>query len=487
MFRLFSALLIFKLLLACGTIIKREQILSLDSEPRGSAIYLQNKNEKQYLGNTPLFYKSTRSHSKQFQFELAPGIDQTLTVSCKLRWSEAVLPNSLLGFVGTTPAVGILAFAIDGYTGNLFYCPDFISMEFPDQKVAQESSGLCESYLIVPPHAIDAVLSDFIFEKWKNEFKKSIKPCDLIIYDDRSKELFSFLNIDYSTDLTFKDLKIDHLLYLGAETQATHLVFLNTLELEKKIVVSSAVYDIHRKSEEKDLKNTVMLAAPEYQKHLDSSSFLLKNFHLFPNAITASAHVGSSFTPIPYIHSIEEKNLFVLPKVLTAFSVDSIIHPDSIGVWGYNLTISPSLISNYSKTEYTLTNQLFTDEEPVKFTRDLIYILPLMNAGATIHTPIGAFGAAISAGFNFLYWKDSHLTAKNKYLPTYGVNIHYSAFFTKNLYFLLAAHVLISETGNLKNEFFETDSIITRASVGLGYFLPNIRRSLSSSFRNATN
>ncbi|MBP9706721.1 MAG: hypothetical protein KBD78_03700, partial [Oligoflexales bacterium] len=383
MLRFFALYLIFNLSLACGTIIKREQILSLDSEPRGTAIYLQNNQEKQYVGNTPLFYKSSRSYSKQFQFELAPGIDQTLTVSCKLRWSEAVLPNSLLGLVGTTPAIGLVAFAIDGYTGNLFYCQDFISVAFPDQKDTPERSDLCQSYLIVPPHAIDAVLSDFIFEKWKADFKKRIKPCDLIIYDDKSKELFSYLNIDYSAELNFEDLKIDHLLYLGAETQATHIVFLKILELDKKIAVSSKVYDIHRKNEDQDINNSVLLAVPEFQKQVNSSSFLLKNFHLFPNAITASVQAGTSFTPISYIHTSEEKDLFVLPRILTAFSVDSIVHPDSIGVWGYNLTISPSLITHYAKTEYTLTNQLFTEEAPVILTRDLIYILPLMNAGAT--------------------------------------------------------------------------------------------------------
>jgi hypothetical protein len=153
------ALLFIWLCAGCATVGDSHQILPVMCEPEPCRLKFDSNKQEVEL---PAFVKLERERKVSLIYSRENEL-QTETLSGKVRWTESVIPNILLGAVG--PVFAVLGLAIDFLTGNVYELPVPTPHKFEERlEVSEAPLGPVNSrnrFLIAPVQADTQEFSDW--------------------------------------------------------------------------------------------------------------------------------------------------------------------------------------------------------------------------------------------------------------------------------------------------------------------------------------
>ena len=508
---------------ACGTLGGSNQIVSIDSQHRGEAVY----NEQQdLLGHTPLFIKLHPKSTHTLYTKSPTGFKEHL-YHCQARWGQAGLENlplsllflpslylnpSILVVGATVGSVGIGS-AIDVGSGAAFRCPKRIIVNNTGKRKAFRS----RCGIQVPESLNDEQRTQLIYTWMQTKVAQSLCTSliplntmrselrilglsDHINHITRSDQeaIFRFAYRTHTDYLIFiNQHRFDHLLkqqtppkmsrqskptlnqsssqsHLNIDTSysATHTK--KTLrQLFKKaskdhmkkdsqdIRLRYKVLDLHALQFTKisTVKLTVNKSVKKAFENESLATFIRHWFYLFPDAI----HVGRS--------SLQLDNQFDQGRTAGAsFSLTSVSHPDAFARWDYQIGLTPEVIADIFNNQLNLGiwRNMNTPRQ-ITFRR----LGGLVFANLIIHTPIGAISAGpIGGGMVFLNKKNTD------YSWLYGVQGSYTVFIGRRIFTRLEVnrHFI-----NMKLENLNFNSGLS-AIFSVGVHIPEVASWIRSSF-----
>lgn len=400
----------------CGTLGDRQEIVAIDSQPRGQIVYEQSESQTiNPMGVTPFFQPLTPQSKQNLFIGTDPTTAQAVEAPCELNWRNAVIPDAALALGGVM--VGIGALMIDLISGGIYTCGPRLLLK--GVRKAPPLRPECHLYLIVPPQHQDHATSRLLARKWMNATKKRLGNCDAFIFNDQSLELLYSYNIRSNERHSFRDLTRRRWNKIALQTDATDIIFLDYyIENPQMIEFEPAVYDLFSGEESEASVHEVVSLNLDDKDRITPISWWRTKVHLIPNSILWSSQ--SLRTPFFNINNSEIKksnrrDQQQLPEYLRKLSVDYIDHPRGFEDWDVNWTVSPSLRflgESYSEfiepgtSSPSDTNSL---KIPYGHTYELEYyfLYGSLNLGVTFFTPFLEFGVNVGAGPAFLHAKDN--------------------------------------------------------------------------------
>jgi hypothetical protein len=232
--------LVLCIMCGCGSLGGSDQIISIDSEYRGEAVY--NK-DGVHLGNTPLFLKVNPHVNEYLKTKIPQGF-QTHEYHCKFRWWQTPLENLPLALLFIPalyffPSVGLSSVAassifigsgIDTLSGAAFNCPNQVSI--PNHMASSNFKSRCG---IQVPEALHDTEREELIHAWLQS-QEGKRLCDSSIPLDIMRSELRILGLsDHINDIKRSDQEA--IFRFGYRTHSDRLIFLskNRFDLSKKI------------------------------------------------------------------------------------------------------------------------------------------------------------------------------------------------------------------------------------------------------------
>lgn len=436
---------------SCGTISSRPDIVPVDSSSRGAKVYNSNKN---VIDQTPFFYEMDKGWWQTFYVE-KDGVRSKKSFRCDLNWGQSMIPNLVPApFFPIGTAISLGFYTVDFITGNSFQC---------DKKIFFETTGRPSEYseriLILPVGVEDSKYSDSLIE----DFISSRQLSNKVISREEAKEVLNYFGINSKSMnkiISVEGIPKDHLFEIAYKLKATDVIILE----RRGNVLYPKTTDLF--TYKTDLNKYEEFPIPKkYQVHKSPLYKLGKYFHFFPNSLTLSKVVGRGTENRFGSEAQLKKHPDSLPTAFSLWGLSSMTNPRLFSPWDYEFIIGPSYEApafRYEEGDYWLNGQKIG-----------VFIEPRV----TLHTPFGAFAAAIGAGPTYAYGEDS---SNNKFREFSAIGLKfdfiYYAFFQER-YFVR----LVSTAQSLDGEFGEriSDSIY-QTSISIGYYMPHLKGKLRS-------
>lgn len=475
------------MLVRCGTMAGSSQIISIDSEPRGIAVYHMDGDERKALGKTPVFARIDRERTQLFRFGSANPIDVSET--CGIRWAESAIPDGIMLGFGFASQAAWLAFAagfigIDLYTGNFYECDDTIVAKLSATTPAPIEKPL--KFLIIPPAHRDPLVADTTAAKWIELAQKKIGHRSKFFSGDKVREYLDFYNLDSSRDLTIDSFMQSQLRELGFISQATHIVFFTEKSSDSTIIVEPKIYDLHRLTEDRSF-GELSLAITDAQRvaGFHSVNWFSRTISFFPNSVTLSSDSNVTGQGLDAQGGYELKDVSEargIPRYISAFGIDSVAHPKGYKTWDTTWTVFPALFGSFNDLTLTFEPAANTEARssssptpaPFDYRIRYLYLLPSVNTGPQFFTPIGTFGIYAAAGPLLLFMKDSIGNEWQRGTLAIGVKFEWYAFLSERFYIQLYAGYYGMNDPILDTQFFTSTNIVN-SGVGIGYYFPAIK------------
>lgn len=466
-------------LTSCATIIDRREIISLDSNPRGAAIF-KTKEETTPMGWTPLWLVETKRSHQHYFMEYPKTERKEVDLNCGIdRWN-ALLGNGIIA-IGS-PFVGLGGLALDVLTEYGFSCKNKnYVIDLPAQV---NSSRYCRTFIVAPPHHDDESISDQIAERWIKEFmKQDLAACDEVIEYEEGKKFFSYINQSYSTPIEERLVTGFHGRFIGSSTDASHVVILDEKFVLGDRFIAAKFVDLHRDKTD----NTIAvppLPIPKELVRLERDrgwgAKIARHLHLFPNAAVFSlsfvdAHQLNehAYNEDMKIKSVRRDNE-LHNRSIPGFYLTHVEHPESFRQWDYDLDAFPSFTAKYGHWDFTIDPDARDKEDEDEHLRLLIAFTGIFyNGKITLHTPAGAFGLGV--GFGGMIVKVHTNDGLDLTKPTTGYIflMDYVAFINPDLYFTGGTQ-LTGFGERFESERFKLNTW-SEAYMGIGFFFPDAR------------
>lgn len=432
----------------CATVVNRHETLSLDSYPRGAAVYAD---EKDYapIGWTPLWIQERKRWKQRYWLQLNGGPKQPLEVSCSIDYWNSILGNSLFWFAG--PVGGLSALAVDGVTGFGFTCRN------ENLPIALKSDGndesYCRTFIVVPPHYDDEIISNDIAHQWIRHFKQQAQvPCDEIVDFEEGKRIFAYLNIDHATDHEGRTLGWVRTRYLGTTADASHAVFLEE-NGKSKGQITARFYDLHRQEIDSNISSEDMEISKSTVKAIrkrNMASFLSRHVHLLPNTI----NFGGSAVDHRFLNKRFEQGDIGVYKVKrkdginellsSGFGATHVDHPDNFELWDYDYDLAPSFAAKYGEWKFVVDpNPGNLRNENEDLTVSIGFVGAFYKARLSIHTPVGALGVGFGPGVAAVRTNTNPGVRKVSLTGAYLTTADYTAFISQDIVFTLGTQQFV--------------------------------------------
>ncbi len=468
---------------SCASISLSDQIVPIDTEPRGLLVY-RDRDSKKPLGRSPLLIRSAGQSTETVYVGMPSGRREAMSQECSVRWLPAVAGNAV--FSALFGPVGVGVFGVTAAwdflkTGKGFDCSEFDLKKF-SVKGEHKNVDACLRYIVVPPSHFDGAFSDYIATQWMMRVSARSDECMRFADYNQAKEHFLYLNLDHQQEITVHKIGRQKSFELGQALRGSHFVFLKMQEDGGVVRVTPQVFDIVRQKAIADTefqKNmTVDVPAVTKLKQVKSHRLLIQSFTLIPNSVTFSQNKFEMemIEQSTYKQLGDAEEVRSLPTYLSNWGLTSIDHPRGYNIWDYAFQIYPSLHSSYQERNYKFeTNEL--TKEVYRYNLKFMFLTTMFNAAATGHTPVGAFRISVGAGLAYINARDTFATT-NQVAPLLGVNASYTAFLSQDVFFFSEVSNFSVQGGSksapIDNEFFRLMDWSV-ASVGLGYFVPTLR------------
>ena len=437
---------------SCASLTSTNQIISIDSSPRGSDVYL-GKN-KQKIGTTPLFYKLPRTRKLKLNFKTDKQASKSFNKTCSFRWLVSGLGN--LPFF-SNPELGLVALTYDVLSENAWHCDDYIKVKLPEKNKRRE----CYKLFVLAPKHKNPYMSEKIREYWMQSIKEKIDPCHSFVGLKETKKYHKLLGLGNQDSFESEDIKSNKIRKIGLRTEANVFVTLN-FNRKNRRTLNADYFDMHTSNQINKFPKRLKLPA-NYSNEEFKDSIVNFAFELLPNSLSYEAgntvHFNDTFTE-------NRSEINSLPTYLSSFSLLNIVSPEAYGEWDISYGIYPSL-------EFFLFHWSYSFENANEnFNWRLYYLMPGYEARITFYTALGQWSVGIGLGPVLTYSKATITPAKWSSSSFNYSYLRYSAHFSESLFFKIDTTFF-----NLK-QTYKVDKVssgpFSEITLGLGYFFPEL-------------
>ena len=458
--RLLSLLLIL-FLSSCGTLRSPDNIVPIDSSPRGVEVNYQNKK----IGVTPFFYKVDNGKTHKFSFLRGnQSIEQKY--KCSPNWGQSILPSTglmLLYPVGTF--FGGIGLTADYFSGAFFKCDKTLIL---NADISSKKSKSKKKVIILPVMNDDEEFSKIAVEKFLKKYPKIQKK--IINQEDLSYDLYE-RGITHFKDNNPKLIKRFFLNEIALKYGATHFYYFPYKREKNKYTFSPKLIDAFSLREVKTEAKETIVIEKKRSKDNEWTKIILKAVKIIPNGFRFSKSidptVSFSYRGDDHDSSQTDKHPKAMPKYASSIRIENVQHPSLYKDWDISGVIYPWLSASSWRSSDLGPNSDYS----IWLSNYYVFL----NGELTFHTPIGAFSAGLGYGVNFSEINDSLGNSGHKTGATYNLGLSYVAFFSRSFYFRLALENFVPEKEKL---YFGTYALKgwSEGSIGIGLYFPTLKK-----------
>lgn len=471
---IFQLFVLVVLLSSCGSLIKKKEIVSIDSYPRGAEVTQQKKGKSVKIGDTPFFFKTYEETDENFTFKWRDSLyggekvgPFLKTRSCGVEWTDPLvdkipflkklIPDFVREILPEYNPINLIK-------GGRYECISFVRAKSEKvKKIAKDET--CNTYLVLPPPHRYRKVSKSLIDSWeKKNFLKEKKSCDKIISRKISEVYFNFLGIDHlSRKYGNKYLGYSKISKLGARFKATHLVFLPYQTFGDTYTVHPEIYDIHLRVKNKKAFEKVYSIPVSTEKRIIFFDKLGDAFQFIPNSISLKFPFKRNLLLEPESEESNHSTYNTTLKIPPSIRLSNISFPHQN--WGVNFRFSPSFSFNRWNREYNI--------------KVLSGVMALKLVG---HTPLGAIrgrfgfgGGHVWAAHNSNPYKDKAFTTITQW------GLEYYTFLNQRFFLTLGFR-----RNNLLGQHIKDGSFKLRGYSSLffniGFYSPEMKMKIQSLF-----
>lgn len=438
------------LLCSCATINQKDSTILVDSEERGvEVILLADEQKKKVVSPSIVAIEADRKFNVKWEDKVVQRY------SCEWEWGRSILPNSIPVFFGPVGIGFSLVFhSVDLYTGNFYNC---------DQRVIRKNlkskrKKKVKAFLITPRHN-DSNISKKIMEKFSSSVNKKKMMIENV---NESFEKLALLGINNFNSPTLQDLPMRRLRKHARDVDYQYAIHFELDKSQKgKLIIKPVLIDLlddGRKSleeisiEDKRGDNQV------WEKLVDVINFI-------PNSLTLSYFTKPRVQLTKEDGQTRQRTSHhpdSLPKLISAFGMTSVVHPQFHDTWDLSFQTFPSIGATSWRREEANTWGNISG-----------YYL-LYNAELSGHFALGAVNIGLGYGVGTFNIQDSFGYDERKYRSMFRLGISYVAFVNQNLFVRMGADQYSIMGGVGKNQISYARSFY-ETFFGIGYYYPNLR------------
>lgn len=489
-----SILVVAALCSGCATVGGREQLVSIDSVPRGAAVVDRDGNAQ---GTTPAFVRQARDASAVYDVRFVDGRVVHVDVDCGAR-AGFVFADALPGLpLLTIPLFGVLSYValttavagVDAADGAFYECP--AAVRVADSVVTGAGSDLvverdwrelpafsatgCPRFLVVPPLAPHAPASAATSTQAAQALLAQT-PCATAVEPSTSAETFEHKRVSFHAPLHRARFVREDFADVAAATGASHVVVVEAIDGDPA-TVRLHIIDAHSLVEAKGPVVVVgdVAAAPDGDLVHDALSAVAG---LVPDTFVWNAAAKA----FPYESTRGERIVakdFTYPLLSSSINFQ-LYHLDTpVEHPAYDVTfgVAPDVVFQLNGQRMTLVDD---DGDQRELTLTVIQLVVPVSARTAFFTPAGvtAVWAGVGPGF-VLDWDEPafHATTSANLFAHGGVS--HSVFLTRSLFVGAAAQANRSAWAHVERDGVKLDWFF-QANLNLGISMPDLSADLRS-------
>ncbi len=475
----------------CATVEGREQIVSLDSAPRGAVI--TRRGDGVVVGVTPVLIAQPRAEQQSYGLRFADGTTAAVDAACVPRGgfvaadAIAALPLLVLPVIGGAAFVAVagLGAGVDTIDGAVFACPTVMAAPpgpvpsppaAPDDVVAEAALASlpvfvaegCPRFLIAPPAAGSDVASRALLAS-AGASLQALVPCATVVDAVDAVDVFARRNVSFERPLLRERFTRDAVYDVAHATQATHLVVIEPAE--GALTAGLRVVDVHTLQASSAPPLALAPPPPEPDFDLGRSTWsLLANAlpDTFVWNIAAKAFLFESTRGEDVV-----VNEFVYPLLATSinFQLYHLDHPEVHNPYDVQLSIAPDFLFLLNGSRLVLQDP---DGARRTVTLTVIQAVAPVVPRATFFTPAGVTSVWVGVGPGLVVdWDEpAYDFAARVGLFGHG-GVSHSIFLTRTFFIGVAGHANRSAWSHVDRNGVKLDWFF-QSSVNLGFSFPDV-------------
>lgn len=432
------------LLLSCGTIGSRRNIIPVDSSPRGASVYAD---DNEPLGTTPFFLIKEKKLNQEFKFVLG-NKTETVDSHCSINWSEAFIPDLLpAAFFPIGTAISGAFLITDWMTGQIYRCSNPLICKFSTSTSPVTYLQKKQRRIILLPPSFDDYLEA---KKVASQVFSSQHIDGKVIPWGEAEEVLSFFGLESSHLDNIDNIPNEHWREVALRLEASHLFYFRR-EGER---FHPILRDMISGEEE-------LFPILAYKEKRSFRSYFSSAFSLFPNAATASFMNSLSANSLDSAddHQVK-KHPSSVPAFMSLWGLESISNPRILSPWDFEFHLSPFI--SFPAFRYQTADEWVNGQR---------YSIGPEGA-VSFHTPFGALRVALGLAASYASYEDSQGHTDHFYAGLSPIiSLAYYAFITERFYFKISSI----------NYYFrerEYNGQLSGATLTLftfGYYLPHFK------------
>ena len=486
----------------CATAASREQIVSIDSLPRGAEIV---RDDGTVVGTTPALVAQPRAQVQDYTVRFA---DQSRHVVARCEARTAFLiadaipglpllvlppPLNVIGWVG---ASAILA-GIDTADGAVFECPDAVLVKQQQDDVIDVAADViddvdfatlpvervegCPRYLVVPPLADSERASQSMTRAIADTLLRT-SACATVVDAAEAMAAFGRKKVTWQRALVRDRFHRGHVHDVAFSTRATHLVQLeavdgDTTDSADNGRVQLRVVDVHTLQAAQGPPFVVPSTTTTEEERDLFREVLLFGVGLIPDTFIWNA--AAKFFPFePLGNERVVDQVFTNPFLATAinFQILHLDNPEAHAPWDYTLTVGPDLLALLNGSRMRLEAD---DGTTRTLTLNVIQAVLPISPRATFFTPAGVSAVWVGVGPALIIdWDEPGFRADWRLAAFVHAGISHSVFLTRTVFVGVAAHGNRSLQPHVLRDGVRLDWFF-QASINLGISFPDLTYDLA--------
>ena len=463
-------ILLFSFVLSgCSSLLHYHDPVSIDSNPRGLDLYVNDKKE----GKTPQFV-SENDLGRSYVLDLKNENKECYhgSYQCRTNFASGIVGNGALSLplFFISPPLGMLAMmafvSTDYYSNNIWDCENNIKISIENIKAPKRP---CRTYIVFPPKEIDEDLADAGVRIWKRSFLYKMGECDEFADDYKVHEAFLKFDIKSYRNNTIEDLPALYMRKIGYETGATDAVFLGLKSDNRIFNITSQTRDLHTGEIEDGIAVKAVYKENKEKEHSEFENLnqfkkrFFRMMRFVPNSFFVAPISLDYFTGSKPYHTLEEGTSSKYLSYFTRFSVLTLRPRESTRLWNVDVQIAPIINSNFIhkkiRVQYTKSSSADAD---VNYNSVYgAFELSLLTYG-----PIGRLALSVGAG---PYW-----SSRRKIGFGYHYGVSHIGFVTERAFTRISLNYIDYNQTLYKASSGDRATGIVSLSFGLGYYLPEI-------------
>jgi hypothetical protein len=460
--RLQLALFAAALCSSCVSILSRNQIISVDSEPRGATVFDASNYP---LGTTPLFLQIPRASTFTLRIgDQRKKAAETQTRNCTYRWIESGILN-----------VPIVGQALDLASGAAYECPYYWRFHASGPEIQKRDS--CQNWVILGPDLPNRTLQKIMAQRWLKEAKQHLGGRCINQVDELSMQ--TAFDRYGSVDRSFLQWEPRRQLLLASGTRAQVVAEIKLEQLpDGTSILKGNVIDVHSQAV-KAIDVPVKLTQDDADAagawwHWHELAALVPNS--FAAALGNSTLLLSNENPAARYENQSPTGLTV--------TLANVSHPELHGIWDLDTSLDTNFSFNSFGTKFLKApssksnNETNSSQIASEINARALSLSAFFGGQITGHTPLGALG--ISAGIGPLFLKVSGSDIRSFYTisPALEIALHYTAFLSDRVFTGAVIEVQsLLDRGNKVADDITIQGLGTTKLV-LGIWLPEARNGL---------